>query len=205
MINPLVFEKTKDGEVLYDIFSRLVKDRILFLTEEIDTDTATVLCASLLFLNSKDENKPIDLYINSPGGYLHSGLYTIYDTMNYIKAPVRTTCIGEAYSAGAFLLASGEKGERRAFPNSHIMIHEVQNFSGGAGHQESTSELKKRAKMFDDSNTKLINLLAESTGQTVEKVKLLMKEETYFSAEEAKEFGLIDRIVGEKPSKRKSK
>jgi len=205
MINPLVFEKTKDGEVLYDIFSRLVKERILFLATDINTEVATIICASLLFLNSKSETDPIDLYINTNGGGIHSGLFTIYDTMNYIKAPVRTTCIGKAYSCGAILLGAGAKGERRAFPNSHILIHEVQNVNVEE-FVESTSDLVKKATMVNNLNTKLAGMVSDFTGQSLETVKKLMKEETYFSAEEAKDFGLIDKIVGEKTLKtRKSK
>lgn len=192
--NPYIYEKTKDGEALYDIYSRLVKERIVFLAEEIDCDAATTICATLLFLDSQSKTKPIYLYINSNGGEIHAGLFTIYDTMNYINAPVHTVCIGEAYSAASMILSAGEKGYRTAFPNANMMIHEVQTFSNGPM-QRSATDTVKHSKRIDKLNKRLLELIAEHTGQTVEKVTELAKETTYFTADEAKEFGLIDNIV----------
>lgn len=191
--NSYIYEKTKDGEAIYDIYSRLVKERIVFLSEGIDCDAATTICATLLFLDSQSKTKPIYLYINSNGGEIHAGLFTIYDTMNYISAPVHTVCIGEAYSAASMILSAGEKGHRTAFPNANMMIHEVQTFDGLI--QRSATDTVKHSKRVDKLNKRLLELIAEHTGQTVEKVTELAKETTYFTAEEAKEFGLIDNIV----------
>ena len=116
-ISPMIYEKTRDGEALYDIYSRLLKDRIVYLSEAIDADVASTISATLLYLNSQNSSKEISLYINSPGGEVHAGLFTIYDTMNYIEAPIKTVCVGEAYSAAALILSAGSKGSRRAFPN----------------------------------------------------------------------------------------
>jgi ATP-dependent Clp protease protease subunit len=190
--NPFIYEKTREGEAIYDIYSRLAKDRIVFLSEDVDAETATTICATLLYLDSQSHTKPIKLYINSPGGEIHAGLFTIYDTMNYIAAPVHTVCIGEAYSAASMILSAGEKGERVAFPNAHIMIHEVQNFTGS---WQSATDTVKKAKRVDDLNKKLIHLISEHSGQSLDKVTEVVKETTYFSPEEAVEFGLIDRIT----------
>jgi ATP-dependent Clp protease protease subunit len=205
-MTPYIFEKTKDGEVLYDVYSRLVKDRILFLAGDdgIDNESATALSASLLLLDSQSHTKPINLYINTPGGAIHSGLYTIFDTMNFIEAPVHTVCIGTAYSAGSFLLAAGAKGNRLAFPNAHIMMHEPSNYSG-SGSIKSTSDLVKEAELISKINQDLINLMAKLTGQSEAKVKTIVKEETYFTAQEALKFGIIDRIVGDKTNVPKQK
>lgn len=190
--NHFIYEKTRDGEAVYDVYSRLAKDRIVFLIDEVDVDSATTLCATLLYLDSQSHTKPINLYINSSGGDIHSGLFTIYDTMNYISAPVHTVCIGEAYSAASMILSAGEKGQRVAFPNSHIMIHEVQVINNK---MQSATDNIKTALEIDRLNKKLINLIAEHSGQSVEKVTNLVKETTFFTPEEAVEFGLIDRIV----------
>ena len=199
-IAPFIYEKTKDGEVVHDVFSRLVKDRNIFLSEEIDTELATIITASLLFLDNQN-NDPIKLYINSQGGEVHSGLFTIYDTMNYVNSPIHTICVGEAYSAASTLLSSGAK--RLAFPNANIMIHEIQTFHGN--HVESTTETVKRAKRTEILNQKLIDIFAKNTNQPREEVKKLFKETTYFSAKEALDFGIIDEIVEKKTNKRKSK
>lgn len=186
---PLIWERTKDGEAMYDVFSRLVKDRIVFLEDIIDTEMATTIAATLLFLDNQSHNKPISLYINSPGGYVHSGLFTIYDTMNYIQAPVKTVCIGEAYSAAAVILAAGQPGMRMALPNSYIMIHEI---SGGM--KGSTTEIVKHADRIKQGNERLVELLAKHSKNSVAKMKKLIKEETYFTAEEAKKLGIIDEV-----------
>ena len=192
MMTPFIFEKTKDGEVLYDVFSRLVKDRIIFLAGEkmIDNDSATTVAASMLWLDSQSK-KPINLYINSAGGIVQAGLFTILDTMNSLESPIHTTCIGEASSAAAVILAAGEKGERRAYPNAEIMIHDVNAGIIGPAH-----EIKKTAQRIDLLNERLAKLLSKFTKQSEAKVKLVMKEETFFSAEEAVKFGLIDKVIG---------
>ena len=159
-MSPFIYEKTKDGEVMYDVFSRLVKDRAVFLTGEINTEVASTLAATLLFLDNQDHTKEISLYINSPGGLVHSGLFTIHDTMNYIKAPIQTICIGEAYSAAAMILSSGAKGMRLAFENADIMVHGIQ-----VGlFPDNISNLSKDVLRFNSWNTKLINILSKNTG-----------------------------------------
>lgn len=190
-----ILERTKDGEVLYDIYSRLVKDRIVFIADEIDSEVATTIAATLLFLDNQSKNKPIYLYINSPGGTVSSGLFTIYDTMNYVKAPIHTVCIGEACSSAAVLLAAGSPGNRMSFPNGLIMVHEIQNFKHNI---ESTTDLLKRSKFVEKLNKRLIETLAKHTKKPVKTIEELMKEETYFTAEEAKELGIIDKIVTSK-------
>lgn len=189
-MKPFIYEKTKDGEVMYDVFSRLVKDRIVFLEGEIDSDIATTVSATLLFLAAQDPTKLISLYINSPGGLVHPGLFTIYDTMSYINAPVQTVCIGEAYSAASMLLAAGTPGNRLAFENADIMIHEVQ-----AGTIGASSKIERDAARIKRTNDKLIRLLAKHTKQTEKTVRELCEKDTYFSASEAVKFGLIDRVV----------
>ena len=190
-INPLIFEKTKDGEVIYDIYSRLVKDRIIFLAEEVTADTATIISATLLFLDHQNHDKDISLYINSPGGTVHDGLFTIYDTMQFIKAPVKTVCIGEAYSAAAVILCAGEKGKRGAFPNANIMIHQVQIHElDGSG-----SQIEKESKRIKKLNDKIFTTIARHTGNSVTKVKRDCEEDFFLTSEEALEYGLIDAIV----------
>lgn len=186
---PLIWERTKEGEAMYDVFSRLVKDRIVFLAGDIDTEGATTIAATLLFLDNQSHTKPISLYINSPGGYVHSGLFTIYDTMNYIKAPIKTVCVGEAYSAAAMILAAGEPGMRLALPNSHIMIHEAT-----AGAHGPTTEIVKHAERIKLWNDRLIELMAKHTKTSITKIRKLIKEETYLNAEDAKKLGIIDEV-----------
>lgn len=188
--NPLVYERTKDGEVMYDVFSRLLKERIVFLCGEINGEMAQTIVAMLLFLDSQDNKKEISLYINSAGGSVNDGLYTIYDCMNYIKSPIRTVCIGEAYSAASLILAAGTPGLRMAFPNSQIMIHEIQ-----VGMEGSGSEIQEEAERVRVANNKLMNYLARYTGKTVDVIKEDCKSDKFFSAEEAKKYGLIDAIV----------
>lgn len=185
-----IYEKTKDGEILYDIYSRLLKDRIIFLTDEITAEVGSQIAATLFYLDSEDNTDDISLYINSPGGSIES-LFTIYDMMQLIKAPVATYCIGEACSAGAVLLAAGSKGKRYALPNSRIMIHSVQvsDMSGTA------DEIKNEAKVVEDTNRLISETLARHTGQRFEKVRKDCKIDKHMSAQEALEYGIVDRIL----------
>lgn len=186
----MIFEKTRDGEYLYDVYSRLVKERILFLAEEVNAESATTIAATMLWLSTQNADKPISIYINSPGGSVCDGLFTIYDMMNYVKAPIHTVCIGTAYSAASLILAAGQKKERRAFPNAEIMIHEVQ--SGTIG---SASVIERESARIKTLNSKLMDKLAFHTGQSVDKIKSLCKDDTFLYAEEALQLGLIDKIV----------
>ena len=187
---PYIFEKTQDGEVLYDVYSRLVKDRILFLSEEIDSDTGTAIAATLLWLDHQNNEKDISLYINTPGGTVSDGLFTIYDTMQYIKSPIQTVCIGTAYSAGAVLLAAGSPGKRMAYPNSEVMIHEVQSWVDGSG-----SEITKQAARLKRMGENLYEIVARHCGKTIEEVTNDCVDERYLSAKEALAYGIIDEIV----------
>lgn len=189
-IHPMIYEKTRDGEMLYDVFSRLVKERIVFLAEEITADVGTTVAATFLFLDSQNSSKDISLYINSPGGTVCDGLLTIYDTMQYIKSPIKTVNIGEAYSAAAVILAAGSKGKRFAYPNSNVMIHEIQS-----GIMGSTNEIKREAARLDMLNNRMMKIIADHTGQSFERVLADCKQDKYFTAEEALEYGLIDAIV----------
>ncbi len=188
----MIYEKTRDGEMWYDIFSRLVKERIVFISGEdgIDSEEAVAISATLLYLNHQSKTKPISIYINSPGGSTE-GLFTIYDTMQTIDAPIKTVCMGEACSAAAVLLAAGTKGKRFAFENATIMVHEVQ-VSGMAG---NGSEIKREAARVERLNEKIIQTMAIHCGQSVEKVKDDVKYDYYLTAQEAIEYGLIDGIV----------
>ena len=187
---PYVIEQTsRGGERSYDIYSRLLKERIIFLADEVNDQTASLVVAQLLFLESEDPNKDIQLYINSPGGSVTAGM-AIYDTMNYVKCDVSTICIGLAASMGAFLLSSGAKGKRFALPNAEIMIHQP---SGGAKGQ--ATEIQIVAENILKTKKKLNEILAANTGQTVEKVTEDTERDNFMSAEEAKEYGLIDEIV----------
>ena len=187
---PYVIEQTsRGGERSYDIYSRLLKERIIFLADEVNDQTASLVVAQLLFLESEDPNKDIQLYINSPGGSVTAGL-AIYDTMNYIKCDVSTICIGMAASMGAFLLSSGAKGKRLALPNAEVMIHQP---SGGAKGQ--ATEIQIVAENILKTKKKLNEILAANTGQTVEKIAEDTERDNFMSAEEAKAYGLIDEIV----------
>ncbi len=187
---PFIFEKTQDGEVLYDVYSRLVKDRILFLSEEIDSDTGTAIAATLLWLDHQNSDKDISLYINTPGGTVSDGLFTIYDTMQYIKSDIQTVCIGTAYSAGAVLLAAGTPGKRKAYPNSEVMIHEVQSWVDGSG-----SEIAKQSARLKRMGDTLYEIVARHCGKTLKEVQSDCQDEMYFTAEEALKYGIIDEIV----------
>lgn len=186
---PYVIESTNKGERSYDIYSRLLKERIIFLGEEVNDVTASLVVAQLLFLEAEDPNKDINLYINSPGGSVTAGM-AIYDTMNYIKCDVSTVCMGMAASMGAFLLAGGAKGKRFALPNAEIMIHQP---SGGA--QGQATEIRIVAENILKIKKRLNEILAANTGQSYETIERDTERDNYMSAEEAKAYGLIDDII----------
>ena len=190
---PVVVEQTGRGERSYDIYSKLLKDRIIFLGDEVNDATAGLIVAQLLFLESEDPDKDIHLYINSPGGSITAGM-AIYDTMQYIKPDVSTICIGMAASMGAFLLAAGAKGKRLALPNSEIMIHQP---LGGTRGQATDIEIhaKRILKMKDTLN----QILSERTGQPLEKIQMDTERDNFMSAMEAKEYGLIDEVITNRP------
>ena len=188
---PYVIEQTGRGERSYDIFSRLLKDRIIFLSEDVNHATASLVIAQMLFLESEDPDKEISFYINSPGGSITDGM-AIVDTMNYIKCPVSTICIGLAASMGSVLLASGEKGKRFATPNSEILIHQPL-ISGGLSGQ--TTEIKIHADHMVKTREKLNKLLSEKTGQSLEQIEKDTERDHYMTAEEALKYGLIDEII----------
>ncbi|MBR0163345.1 MAG: ATP-dependent Clp endopeptidase proteolytic subunit ClpP [Lachnospiraceae bacterium] len=186
---PYVIEQTSRGERSYDIYSRLLKDRIIFLGEEVNANSAAVVVAQLLFLEAEDPGKDIHLYINSPGGEITAGM-AIYDTMQYIKCDVSTICIGMAASMGAFLLCGGAKGKRMALPNAEIMIHQP---SGGSRGQ--ATEMEIAARHILKTREKLNQIMAENTGQPVEKIAEDTERDNFMSAEEALKYGLIDSVV----------
>ena len=186
---PYVIEQTSRGERSYDIYSRLLKDRIIFLDGEVNDASASVIVAQLLFLEAEDPGKDINLYINSPGGSVTAGL-AIYDTMQYIKCDVSTICIGMAASMGAFLLAGGAKGKRFALPNAEVMIHQP---SGGA--QGQATEIQIVAEKILQTKKKLNEILAANTGQPYEVIERDTDRDNYMTAQEAMEYGLIDRVI----------
>ena len=186
---PMVVEQTNRGERSYDIYSRLLKDRIIFLTGEINDQMADLVVAQLLFLESEDPDKDIQIYINSPGGSVSAG-FAIYDTMQYIKPHVSTICVGLAASMGAFLLLAGEKGKRYALPNANIMIHQP---LGGA--QGQAADIQIHAEKILKTRDQLNKIIAERTGQTLKKVKKDTDRDYYMSAEEAKAYGIIDDVI----------
>ena len=186
---PNVIEQTSRGERSYDLYSRLLNDRIIFLGEEVTDVSANLIVAQLLFLESEDPGKDIHMYINSPGGSVSAGL-AIYDTMQYIKCDVSTICIGMAASMGAFLLSGGTKGKRMALPNSEIMIHQP---SGGA--QGQATEIKIVAEQILKTKRKLNEILAANTGKPLEQIEIDTERDNYMSAEEAKAYGLIDNVI----------
>ena len=185
---PYIVEQTSRGERSYDIYSRLLEDRIIFLSGEIDDATANTVVAQLIYLEAKDPSKDISLYINSPGGSVSAGL-AIYDTMNYVKCDVSTICIGMAASMGAFLLSSGAKGKRFALPNSKIMIHQP---LGGA--QGQASDIAIQAEEILRTKKSLNKILAENTGQPLSKIEVDTDRDFYMTAEEAEKYGLVDKI-----------
>ena len=189
---PYVVEQTSKGERSYDIYSRLLKDRIIFLGEDVNPTTSSLIIAQLLFLESEDPDKEINLYINSPGGSITDGM-GIVDTMNYIKCPVSTICIGMAASMGAVLLASGTKGKRYATPNSEILIHQPLIMGGGI--QGQTTEIKIHADHMVKTREKLNKILSERTGQPLDVINRDTERDNYMTAEEALKYGLIDGIM----------
>ncbi len=186
---PYVIERTSQGERSYDIYSRLLQDRIVILSNEVNDDIASLIVSQLLFLESQDSTKDISLYINSPGGSVTAG-FAIYDTMNYIKCDVSTICMGMAASMGAFLLAGGAKGKRFALPNSSIMIHQP---SGGARGQET--EIRIVAEEILKTRKRLNQILADNTGKSLDQVEIDTERDNYMTAEEARDYGLIDEII----------
>jgi ATP-dependent Clp protease protease subunit len=189
MLIPMVVEQTGRGERSYDIFSRLLKDRIIFLGTAINAEVANLIIAQLLFLQSEDSEKDINLYINSPGGGVYAGM-AIYDTMQFLKCDITTYCVGMAASMGAVLLAAGTPGKRYALPNARIMIHQP---LGGAQGQASDIEIQAKEIMYIKEN--LNRILAEHTGQPIEKLSLDTDRDNYLSAADAKDYGLVDEVV----------
>lgn len=192
---PYVIEQTSRGERSYDIYSRLLKDRIIFLGEEVSDVSANIVVAQLLFLEADDPNKDIQLYINSPGGSVTAGL-AIYDTMQYIKCDVSTICVGLAASFGAFLLAGGAKGKRIALANAEIMIH--QPAIHGNGVQGQATDIKIMSDHMQKSRQRLDRILAENTGRPIEEITLATERDNYMSAQEALAFGLIDKVISKR-------
>ncbi len=196
MIVPTILERWNQGAaVTYDIYSRLLRDRILFVggfEGQVDTDSANLIIAQLLFLEAEDPDKEINLYINSPGGMVTAGL-AIYDTMQYIRCPITTICIGMAMSFGAVLLAAGTKGRRFCLPNARIMIHQPLIYGGGISGQVTDIEIE--AREMEDTKNKLNDILAKHTGQKVEKIRNDAERNFYMSAEEAKAYGVVDEII----------
>ena len=189
---PMVVEQTNRGERSYDIYSRLLEDRIIFLADQVTDATASLVVAQLLYLEAKDPDKDIQLYIDSPGGSITAGM-AIYDTMQYIKCDVSTICIGMAASMGAFLLAAGEKGKRFALPNSEVMIH--QPLIAGGGLSGQTTDIKIYTDHLVNTKKKMNEILAERTGKTYEKLCEDTERDNFMTAQEAKEYGLIDEVI----------
>jgi len=191
---PMVVEQTARGERAFDIYSRLLKERIIFLTGQVYDQVSSLICAQLLFLESENPNKDIAFYINSPGGVVSAGL-AMYDTMQYIRSPVSTVCLGMAASMGSLLLTAGEKGKRFALPNSRIMVHQP---SGGA--QGQATDIEIQAREILDLRKRLNQIYVTHTGQPVEEIERKLERDTYMSAEEAQAFGLIDQVVAKLPA-----
>jgi ATP-dependent Clp protease protease subunit len=190
---PMVVEQTARGERAYDIYSRLLKERIIFLTGPIYDQVASLICAQLLFLESENPNKDIAFYINSPGGVVTAGL-AMYDTMQYIRSPVSTVCIGMAASAGSLLLTAGAKGKRFALPNSMVMIHQP---SGGA--QGQATDIEIQAREIIKTRARLNQIYVHHTGQPLDEIERRMERDTYMTSGEARDFGLIDQVVEQRP------
>ena len=186
---PYVVEQTSRGERSYDIFSRLLNDRIIFLSEEVNDTTASLIVAQLLYLEAQDPDKDIQFYINSPGGSVTAGM-AIYDTMQYIKCDVATICVGMAASMGAFLLSAGTKGKRMALPNAEIMIHQP-----SAGTQGQITDMAIHMKRLQTIKERMNKILAENTGKSVEEVTAACERDNFMTAQEALEFGLVDRVL----------
>ncbi len=192
---PYVIEQTSKGERSYDIYSRLLKDRIIFIGESITDDVASIVVAQLLFLEAEDPNKDISIYINSPGGSVTAGM-AIYDTINYIKPDVSTICVGMAASMAALLLSAGTKGKRYALPNAEIMIH--QPLIGGGGLQGQATDVKIHSDWLVKTKERLNAILAKNTGKTIKKVAADTERDNFMSAEEACEYGLVDSVITKK-------
>jgi ATP-dependent Clp protease protease subunit len=190
---PVVVEQTARGERSFDIFSRLLKERIIFLNGQIDDTTSSLVCAQLLFLESENPNKDIYMYINSPGGVVTSG-FAIYDTMNYIRPDVATLCFGQAASMGSLLLTAGAKGKRYCLPNSRVMLHQPLG-----GFQGQASDIEIHAREILEIKSRLNKIYATCTGQDLEKIEKAMDRDNFLTAEAAKEFGLIDEVVTHRP------
>ncbi|MBE7637607.1 ATP-dependent Clp endopeptidase proteolytic subunit ClpP [Sneathiella sp. P13V-1] len=190
---PMVVEQTARGERSYDIFSRLLKERIIFVTGQVHDGMASLVTAQLLFLEAENPNKPIYMYINSPGGVVTSGL-AMYDTMQYIKPEISTVCVGQAASMGSFLLTAGTKGQRFALPNARVMIHQP---SGGA--QGQATDIEIQAREILKIRARLNDLYVEHTGQPLDVIERSMERDNFMTADEAKEFGLIDEVVSSRP------
>ena len=195
---PMVVEQSNRGERSYDIYSRLLEDRIIFLADQVTDATASLVVAQMLYLEAKDPDKDIQFYIDSPGGSITAGM-AIYDTMQYIKCDVSTICIGMAASMGAFLLAAGTKGKRMALPNSEVMIH--QPLISGGGLSGQTTDIKIYTDHLVNTKKKMNTILAELTGQTYEKLCEDTERDNFMSAEEAMEYGLIDRVIAKRSDK----
>lgn len=189
MLIPIVVEQTNRGERSYDIYSRLLKERIIFIGEQVEDNMANTVIAQLLFLESEDTDKPITMYINSPGGSVSAGL-AIYDTMQYIKPDVSTLCMGQASSMGALLLASGAKGKRMALPNSRIMIHQPMG-----GVQGQATDIEIQANEIIKIKNKIHSIFVEHTGQSIEKISEDSERDFFMSAEEAMEYGIVDKVI----------
>jgi ATP-dependent Clp protease protease subunit len=194
----MVVEQTNRGERSYDIYSRLLKDRIIFLGGGINDDVANLVVAQLLFLEAEDPEKDIFLYINSPGGSISAGM-AIYDTMQHVRSDVHTICIGLAASMGAFLLAAGTKGKRQALPNAEILIH--QPLIGGGGLSGQATEIEIQAKQLIRTKQKMNRILAERTGQPIEKIEADTDRDYYMTADEAKTYGIVDEVMEKRPGK----
>ncbi|MEM9376152.1 MAG: ATP-dependent Clp protease proteolytic subunit [Pseudomonadota bacterium] len=185
---PTVIEQTSRGERAFDIFSRLLKERLIFITGAIDDTTASLVCAQLLFLESENPKKDIAIYINSPGGYVTAGL-AIYDTMQYIRCPISTVCIGQAASMGSLLLAAGDKGHRIALPNSRVMVHQP-----SGGYRGVATDIERHAEEILDLKTRLNNIYVKHTGQNYDTIEKKLDRDTFMTAEDAQKFGIIDTV-----------
>jgi ATP-dependent Clp protease, protease subunit len=190
---PMVVEQTARGERAYDIYSRLLKERIIFLTGQVYDQVSALICAQLLFLESENPSKDISFYINSPGGVVSAGL-AIYDTMQYIRSPVSTVCIGQAASMGSLLLTAGAKGKRYALPNARVMVHQP---SGGA--QGQATDIEIQAREILTLRKRLNEIYVKHTGQPIEAIERKLERDTYMSAEESRDFGLVDEVVDTRP------
>lgn len=195
---PMVVEQSNRGERAYDIYSRLLKERIIFLTGPVHDDMASLICAQLLFLEAENPKKTIYLYINSPGGVVTAGM-SIYDTMQYIECPVATLCMGQAASMGSLLLAGGAKGQRYALPNARVMVHQP-----SGGFQGQASDIERHAQEILSLKRRLNDIYVSHTGQAIEKIEEALDRDTFMTAEDAKEFGLVDDVVSSRSSMEKN-